>query len=583
MPYNSTSLGATLLCTVTMSLSMLSPLRDAVALQLGVDWLPQLTLASSLLAFLSSVPIGWLFEAPDPARRRFWKKMGVTRGETQGTSLALMFRFFGVGICLYTTVRAVLGGGNVSASGSSHSTTALLIMAVSVAFYLWVHVIKLHATSLVWAVTTQAMDFQQAHEQYHDNSSTASDHHNTNNNNTTASNKSQRLASLSRVGLGGTIGGLLGSSLASSLPLPVLLGCSILFLEWAAETSIELGTIMQHYWQWDMLHNPNNNSQSDLSGFLASGGGAGGSGSAAALRRSSSMGSMKRIASTNSMRSLDGGGGGDGSGGRGRAQSFSSTDSNNSAIHANSGAHNSSNSQNSSSDTFTQRLLRGITTILHSRLLMAIFTYNALYSSTTVLLSFQRAALVVHRNQHTNVKADTAFLARVQMLSNLAVFMTQATGIGSGLAHRLGSRGSLALMPAIRWLGVTLLAWWQWQRPGQSPNLTLFLVLDESTRVVNLAVAKPVRESLWQGLSSEARYEAKPIVDTLANRWGAGSASFCVSMVQRALEESNYKVELMGLPPVVVLCWLVAAWWAMVSWNLGLVRRRIDLELKKRA
>jgi hypothetical protein len=98
-----------------------------------------------------------------------------------------------------------------------------------------------------------------------------------------------------------------------------------------------------------------------------------------------------------------------------------------------------------------------------------------------------------------------------------------------------------------------------------------------------------VRESLWRGLSNEARYEAKPIVDTLANRWGAGSASFCVSVVSRVLvllgqtRNISDKGEpiVLGLPPVLFLGLIVAAWWVGVSFDLGHVRSRIDMELKK--
>ena len=111
-------------------------------------------------------------------------------------------------------------------------------------------------------------------------------------------------------------------------------------------------------------------------------------------------------------------------------------------------------------------------------------------------------------------------------------------------------------------------------------------MLDECTRVINLAVAKPVRENLWRGLSNEARYEAKPIVDTLANRWGAGSASFCVSVVNKTLlwlglATLGTDPSVFGLTPNLFLCLLVAAWWAMVSLDLGQVRKRIDVELKK--
>jgi hypothetical protein len=146
-------------------------------------------------------------------------------------------------------------------------------------------------------------------------------------------------------------------------------------------------------------------------------------------------------------------------------------------------------------------------------------------------------------------------------------------------------------MPLIRLGGVLLLAWWHIKGDGQPPNLTLFLMLDELTRVINFAVAKPVRESLWHGLSNEARYEAKPIVDTLANRWGGGSAAFSVSLLDKLMDVTHIgggeqtmedgTRKLLGLPPVLLLCMVVAAWWAMVSADLGHIRKRIDAELKK--
>ena len=76
-------------------------MRDAIALAVGVDLIPQLTLASTVLAFCSSVPIGWLFEAPDPNRHLVWKRMGLTRGETQGTLLALFYRCFALILLSY--------------------------------------------------------------------------------------------------------------------------------------------------------------------------------------------------------------------------------------------------------------------------------------------------------------------------------------------------------------------------------------------------------------------------------------------------------------------------------------------------
>jgi ATP/ADP translocase len=272
--------------------------------------------------------------------------------------------------------------------------------------------------------------------------------------------------------------------------------------------------------------------------------------------------------------------------------------------------------------SFRQRLLRGMYTIFRSRLLMAIFTYNALYASTNVLLSFQRAALVASRNQNSSsssstinttgsgsigsVNADTSFLANINMASSIAIFALQASGFGAYIAHMCGSRGTLSLMPIIRLLGVIALAYWHHTSNGQPPNLIYFLIVDEFCKVMNLAIAKPVRESLWRGLSNEARYEAKPIVDTLANRWGGGSAAFLVTFVDRTVramntvakyhqndssieqsallkdDDNSGPVQIFGFPTILFLCIIISAWWVVVSADLGFIRKNIDIDLKKR-
>ena len=38
---------------------------------------------------------------------------------------------------------------------------------------------------------------------------------------------------------------------------------------------------------------------------------------------------------------------------------------------------------------------------------------------------------------------------------------------------------------------------------------------------------------------------------------------------------------LLGFPPVLILCSIATVWWSVVSLDLGSIRRRIDLELKK--
>ncbi|KAG7343165.1 major facilitator superfamily transporter [Nitzschia inconspicua] len=618
-----TWLGFWALLNVTCANYVLSPMRDAVALHVGVQHIPKLTLASSLLAFLSSVPIGWLFEAPDPSRRKVWKKMGLTRGETQGTSLALFYRFFAVCVLAYAVGFQLVDwmqtrkGGMEGIFGSNNRTdaveeteeqdvTAVRALAIAlwrsipfwltgvgqftyIAFFLVMHLMKLHSISLVWGVTTEAMEYEDvARKQLETRRKNGSS---INLCSLSAPPKTKtRLQRLALVGFGGTLGGVWGSILASSLAkvlhLPGLLVVSAYLLEVSAELSIELGRIMQKHWEDQQIFQ----STTDLTSLDPS------------MKRSASAGSMKRISSGNSLyaahqQSMK------------RVASGNSLNSSRAPMSPSKSLTELSSHQHtddsttkmakgktvnvtpeaSTEDTFSQRLLRGITTILKSRLLMAIFTYNALFASTSVLLSFQRAELVANRNSSTTVSADTAFLANINMASSIAVFAFQASGIGAFIAQKCGPRGSLALMPAIRLTGLLCLCWWHRFSNGQAPNLILFLMLDECTRVVNLAIAKPVRESLWRGLSNEARYEAKPIVDTLANRWGAGSASFCVSVVNRVLlfmgQRSNTNAQgepiVLGLPPVLFLGLIVAAWWVGVSFDLGHIRKRIDAELKK--
>ena len=236
------------LLLVTCANCMLGPMRDAAALAVGVSHIPALTLASTALALGSSVPVGWLFEAPDPRRRRVWRRMGLTRGETQGTSLALFYRVFAFLLLSYALGFALVdrygsggNGGNGGEGGrggkeegegegegeegsaiasiaafslralggigipvgrvlrfaervhprmrrfvspyvailetcSHESVTALFLRAcarvvdkfgkvIYIMFFLVVHLMKLHSLSLIWGVTTEAMEYEEGAEE----------------------------------------------------------------------------------------------------------------------------------------------------------------------------------------------------------------------------------------------------------------------------------------------------------------------------------------------------------------------------------------------------------------------------------
>lgn len=191
------------LLLITMANYMLGPMRDAAALRVGVSYIPMLTLASTTIALASSVPMGWLFEAPNPTRKgKHWRhRVGLTRGETQGTSLALFLRCFAVCLVGYAFTFKLMyllswksddeGGMESSSDGEDlHLLVDLyqsfqfrkderLLAFISrvaskimekfgkffyVAFFLVVHLMKLHSISLMWGVTSEAMEYEEQAE-----------------------------------------------------------------------------------------------------------------------------------------------------------------------------------------------------------------------------------------------------------------------------------------------------------------------------------------------------------------------------------------------------------------------------------
>jgi hypothetical protein len=202
-----TWIGFWALLHVTCANHVLTPMRDAIALQIGVAHVPKLTLLSMLMAFCSSVPIGWLFEAPDPSRRRLWKKMGLTRGETQGTSLALFYRCFAFVLVSYAAVFELMhlldsngeNRGKINAwmrpvlNNLPVPVLQTLALAMYVAFFLIVHLMKLHSISLMWGVTTEAMEYEEVAQKK-----------------TVVEQTKTRLQRMALVSFGGTVGGILG-------------------------------------------------------------------------------------------------------------------------------------------------------------------------------------------------------------------------------------------------------------------------------------------------------------------------------------------------------------------------------------
>jgi len=142
--------------------------------------------------------MGWLFEAPNPYRRgRSWRgRLGLTRGETQGTSLALFLRCFAICLVGYALTFKVLEWFDwhvdneseaeakteteveAGASSDDEITLGLIDVCTKVAsrllhkfgkvfyvsFFSVVHLMKLHSLSLIWGVTSETMEYEEQAE-----------------------------------------------------------------------------------------------------------------------------------------------------------------------------------------------------------------------------------------------------------------------------------------------------------------------------------------------------------------------------------------------------------------------------------
>ncbi len=107
---------------------------------------------AAVLVLGSLVPVGWLFKAPNPMRRRVWKRMGLTRGETQGTSLALFYRVFAFLLLSYALGFKLVdkyGRGRDGGDDGEESASSIALIAT---FFLRLFAIELSEDALeLWA------------------------------------------------------------------------------------------------------------------------------------------------------------------------------------------------------------------------------------------------------------------------------------------------------------------------------------------------------------------------------------------------------------------------------------------------
>jgi len=158
---------------------------------------------------------------------------------------------------------------------------------------------------------------------------------------------------------------------------------------------------------------------------------------------------------------------------------------------------------------------RGISLTVGSSYLRAVCAYLLCFTLSSTFLYFLKANLVSQQGSSTQ---DWATLfSQIDFWTNLLTFIGQFF-ITARLIHRFGLALALALLPALTFIGFSLLGFW--------PSFALLILFEALRRAVNFAVAKPCREMLFSALSQEQKYQAKNFIDTFVYRIGDAAGAW---------------------------------------------------------
>ena len=173
-------------------------------------------------------------------------------------------------------------------------------------------------------------------------------------------------------------------------------------------------------------------------------------------------------------------------------------------------------------------------------------------------------------------------------------------GIFAGKALRIvGAAGALAAVPAVTLLTTAVLAW--------HPVPAVLMVVETSRKVSMYSLAKPARELLFTQMSSDVKYKAKLVLDTVVQRSGdaAGAAVFallgvlsldlcssCVCLTgsqrlnaaaiarqkQTLTQRTHADAQTISASRLASICTCVAAVWIAIAFTLG---RRYDVSIAR--
>jgi len=180
--------------------------------------------------------------------------------------------------------------------------------------------------------------------------------------------------------------------------------------------------------------------------------------------------------------------------------------------------------------------------------LLAIGLFILLYVSMNTFIYFElRDALGEFERD-----VRTQYWGGIDLAVNLLAGVTALFATGR-LATRAGMSVTLALIPLLMVVG--------WLVVAMSPVLIVLVGLQVTRRAGNYAITRPGREMLFTIVDADARFKAKPVIDTVVYRGGDVLTAWAYTGITATLG--------IGLAGVAVLSAVICAAWAVVALFLG--------------
>lgn len=152
---------------------------------------------------------------------------------------------------------------------------------------------------------------------------------------------------------------------------------------------------------------------------------------------------------------------------------------------------------------------RGLRELFADRYLRAVSAYLLLFLVGSGVLYLTKTGMV--GEAYADRDQRRAFLSRVDLSVNGAALLLQIFATGR-LMPRAGVGRTLAFVPAVTLAGFALLA--------AAPSLALVVSVEIVRRVAEFAMSKPAREVLFTVAGRRARFQSKPLLDTVVYRGG---------------------------------------------------------------